>query len=48
VVKHHVKVMMEDNMATMATIINNKKMSPKEVEKKTLKEEGVVEAMVSH
>ncbi len=33
-------------MVTMATIINNKKVNPKEVEEETLKEEGVVEAMM--
>jgi hypothetical protein len=38
--------MVEDNMVTMATIINNKKVNPKEVEEETLKEEGVVEAMM--
>ncbi len=46
VVEHHVKVMVEDNMVTMATILNNKKVNPKEVEEETLKERGVVEAMV--
>jgi hypothetical protein len=46
VVEHHVKVIMEDNMVTMVTIINNKKVNPKEVEEETLKEGGVVEAMV--
>ncbi len=46
VVEHHVKVMVEDNMVTMVTIANNEKVNPKEVEKETLKEGGVVEAMV--
>jgi hypothetical protein len=46
VVEHHVKVMVEDNKVTMATIINNKKVNPKEVEEETLREGGVVEIMV--
>jgi hypothetical protein len=46
VVEHHVMVILEDNMVTMFTIINNKKVNPKEVEEETLKEGGVVEAMV--
>ncbi len=46
VVEHAIKVMVEDNMVTMATIINNKKVNPKEVEEKTLNEGGVVETMV--
>jgi hypothetical protein len=45
VVEHHVEVMVKDNMVTMATIINNKKVNP-EVEEETLKEGGVMEAMV--
>ncbi len=45
-VEHHVKVMVEDNMVTMANIMNNKKVNPMEVEEETLKEQGVVEVVV--
>jgi len=41
VVEHHVKVMVEDNMVTMANIMNNKKVHPMEVEEETLKQQGV-------
>jgi hypothetical protein len=43
-IKHHFKVVMEDNMEIMAKI-TNKKINPMMVDKQALKEKGVMEVM---
>jgi hypothetical protein len=43
-IKHHLKVVMEDNMEIMAKI-TNKKINPMMVDERALKEKGIMEAM---